>query len=106
MLAIVNVYCCGLHTVLETAMPNITGMTPVDMIPVLLSDISTNYPYSIATESENGQNLIHISFEQELDNNKLQRDCWIDSEARLVRAEHYLNGNRLLTCTFSDFSFK
>lgn len=90
-------------TALETAMPDRKGLTPADAVPYLLSDIKKAYPTEIWRE--NGKIAVH--FEQTTDDGAVSKEVYFDEKTgALCDAELYLDGKKLLGCTFSEFQFQ
>lgn len=89
-------------TSLETAMPDRKGLTPADVIPYLISDIQKAYPTQ--TWKENGKNAVR--FEQTTDYGMVSKEAYFDEKTNtLSNAEIFLDGQKLLSCTFSKFEF-
>ncbi len=92
-------------TSLETAMPDIYGFTPVDVISALIDDIKTLHSEIVSQHKEDDKTIIYTRFIGENDYGEYIKDIYFDEEFQLINAEIYLNGQMLLDIQFENFTF-
>ncbi len=92
-------------TVLDTPSISKPGLTPLDCIPRLLYELRASVPVEVANTSADGVALTMLQYEDPAQEDGVVRQIWVDTSQNIpVRAEVYVDGQRILSCDFSDWT--
>lgn len=92
-------------TVLETAMPDRKGLTPVDGIYYLISQLRAGYPSAIGEEKFNEQDVTHITYQEMAEDGELRYEVYLEEDQKLHYAEVYAADEMILQITATNFEW-
>lgn len=89
-------------TILDTSMPEQTGFTPADVLPLLFQTIRTDAPSQIWSETTRGIRMVCARYET--NDGSLVRQVWFARDSlRPTYAELYQDDKRILQVFFNQY---
>lgn len=89
---------------LEALLPPNAGFTPIDCTDGIMRTLAQDLPASLGNEKKLEIECILLEYEMQSGSQKAIKKVWLDSESYSpVFAEIYLEGDRILHITFTEF---
>lgn len=89
---------------LETLLPNLPGFTPADCVDGLLDALAGGAPSEWAWEKKGQRECLALTYEAEAGGYQTLRRVWLDRQTlALAEAQWYLDGNQMMSASFTDF---
>ncbi|WP_122789828.1 hypothetical protein [Intestinibacillus sp. Marseille-P6563] len=90
-------------TVFDTAQPARAGLTPADVLPLLMDTIRTGAPLETWEETVGGVKMVVARYETEDDQGRIMRQIWFTRESLWPSyAELYADDQRVMQVFFSE----
>lgn len=89
---------------LETLLPNLPGFTPADCLDGLLDALAGAAPSEWGWEKKGERECLALTFEMETGGYQAVKRVWLDRQTLApVQAEWYLDGNQMMSASFTEF---
>lgn len=89
---------------LEALLPPLAGYTPIDCSDGIFRSLANGIVANSCVEEKLEQSCLQVTFEENSKEDKCTKMVWVSAQTHApVFAELYLNGDRILSVTFTSF---